>query len=151
MTPEQLIEAAIKAREHSYAPYSHFQVGAAIETSDGHIYTGCNIENMGFSPTICAERTAISKAVSEGFREFTQIAIVGGLPGPLTQRCAPCGMCREVMGEFCEPDFEVHMARSTSDYETVPLKTLLPYVSKPDFSGSNPFGGFSSQTTPAAQ
>lgn len=139
MTPEQLIDEAIKARENSYSPYSHFQVGAAIETIEGLVYTGCNIENMGFSPTICAERTAISKAVSEGHREFKQIAIAGGPKGPLEQQCAPCGMCREVMSEFCEADFPVHMAKSKVDYTTETLGMLLPYSHKPELSNGDLF------------
>ena len=123
---EQLIQKAIEAREKAYAPYSGFFVGAALECSDGTVYTGCNIENAAFSPTNCAERTAFFKAVSEGQRAFRRIAIVGGKEGEMTAP-SPCGVCLQVMAEFCEADqFEIILARSGSDYTHRKLKELLP-------------------------
>lgn len=123
---EQLIKKAMEARENAYAPYSGFFVGAALECSDGTVYTGCNIENAAFSPTNCAERTAFFKAVSEGKRTFRRIAIVGGKKGEMTAP-SPCGVCLQVMAEFCEADqFEIVMARSESDYICRKLKELLP-------------------------
>ena len=104
MNIPELIHKAIAAREFAYAPYSNFCVGAALLTKSGKIYTGCNVENAGYSATNCAERTAFFKAVSEGEREFAAIAIVGGPRGPLTEYCSPCGVCRQVMAEFCDPD-----------------------------------------------
>lgn len=125
----QLAKAAIEARRFSYTPYSHFKVGAALLDSQGRIYTGCNIENAAFSPTICAERTAFSKAVSEGSRDFVAIAVAGGLEGaglPL-EECTPCGVCRQVMMEFCRPDsFQIILARSESEYRVCSLRELLP-------------------------
>ena len=104
MNIPELIHKAIAAREFAYAPYSNFCVGAALLTKSGKIYTGCNVENAGYSATNCAERTAFFKAVSEGEREFAAIAIGGGPRGPLTEYCSPCGVCRQVMAEFCDPD-----------------------------------------------
>lgn len=132
MDTKQLIQRAIDARELAYAPYSGFYVGAALETKGDAVYTGCNIENSGFSGTNCAERTAIFKAVSEGVRDFTRIAVVGGPKGPLTSRCAPCGVCRQVMAEFVDPDiFEVLLASSSDDYTTYTLAQLLPLAFRP--------------------
>lgn len=123
---KRLIQQAIKARENSYAPYSGFMVGAALECVDGTVYTGCNIENASYSPTNCAERTAIFKAVSEGQREFVRIAIVGGREGEMTAP-APCGVCLQVMAEFCRADsFEVVMAKNTEEYTIKYLRELLP-------------------------
>ena len=99
-----LVNRALEARTFAYAPYSHFQVGAALLTKEGQIFTGCNIENAAYSPTNCAERTAVFKAVSEGVRAFAAIAIVGGMEGrEPTDLTAPCGVCRQVFMEFCEP------------------------------------------------
>lgn len=123
---EELVRQAIKARDMAYAPYSNFRVGAALLCGDGTVYQGCNIENAAYSPTNCAERTAIFKAVSEGKRDFRAIAIVGGpADGPLS-RCAPCGVCRQVMLEFCEPEFEIVAAVSEDDYMVWKLKDLTP-------------------------
>lgn len=123
---KKLIEKALQARQNAYAPYSEFRVGAALETKDGKIYTGCNIENAAFSPTNCAERTAFFKAVSEGERDFVRIAIVGG-KGDEMAAPSPCGVCRQVMMEFCNPDtFEVIMAKSTEDFDVVMLSELFP-------------------------
>lgn len=123
---KKLIEKALQAREFSYAPYSEFRVGAALETAKGEIITGCNIENGAYTPTNCAERTAIFKAVSEGKRDFVRIAIVGG-KGEEMVAPAPCGVCLQVMMEFCAPEtFEIIMARSVEDYEVCTLSELLP-------------------------
>lgn len=123
---KQLIQRAIEAREMAYAPYSGFLVGAALECSDGSLYTGCNIENAAFSPTNCAERTAFFKAVSEGQRDFRRIAIVGGKEGEMTAP-APCGVCLQVMAEFCRADtFEIIMAKGKEEYVCKKLEELLP-------------------------
>ena len=121
----ELIEKAKQAMEKAYAPYSGFQVGAALKCADGSIYTGCNIENASFSPTICAERTAFAKAVSEGKRDFTAIAVCGGKGGHITGLCTPCGVCRQVMAEFCKEDFQVILVKPEG-YETRTLAQLLP-------------------------
>ena len=106
--PKELIREALSAMKRAYTPYSHFQVGAALLTKGGKIYQGCNIENAAYGPTNCAERTAIFKAVSEGEREFLAIAIVGGKAGEtLNELCAPCGICRQVLAEFCDLDFRI--------------------------------------------
>lgn len=124
----QLIEKALLARKSSYSPYSNYQVGAALLTEKGTVFTGCNIENAAYSPTNCAERTAFFKAVSEGEREFCAIAIVGGRKGePITQSAYPCGVCRQVMMEFCDVEaFQVIIAKSQDEYEIRTLKELLP-------------------------
>ena len=123
---QELIRQAMEARKMAYAPYSGFFVGAALECKDGTVYTGCNIENASFSPTNCAERTAFFKAISEGRREFCRIAIVGGKEGEMVAP-SPCGVCLQVMAEFCEADqFEIVMARSEDDYTVHKLAELLP-------------------------
>ena len=122
-----LIEKALEAREYSYSPYSNYMVGAAVLTDDEEIYTGCNIENAAYGPTNCGERTAIFKAVSEGKRCFTAIAIVGGKKGSNGDYAAPCGVCRQVMMEFCKPDeMQVIVAKSTEEYKVFTLAQLLP-------------------------
>ena len=122
-----LIEQAIEARSHAYTPYSHFQVGAALLTKQGKVYKGCNIENAAYTPSNCAERTAIFKAVSEGEREFAAIAIVGSMEGESnTLPSGPCGVCRQVMAEFCSLDMPVIIAKSPADYITMTLGELLP-------------------------
>lgn len=126
MNAEILISAALDARENAYAPYSNFFVGAAIETEDGRIYTGCNIESASFSGTICAERVALTKAVSEGVTKFSAIAIVGGGEDGITDYCAPCGICRQLLAEFCDDDMTVILARDLDDYEITTLGELLP-------------------------
>ncbi|MCR4945404.1 MAG: cytidine deaminase [Lachnospiraceae bacterium] len=127
MEDKELVTAALDARKRSYSPYSHFAVGAALLTSDGNVFTGCNIENSAYSPSICAERVAFSKAVSEGYREFTKIVIAGGPADAETlEYCPPCGVCRQVMSEFCDRDFEVILAKSADQYETHTLGGLLP-------------------------
>lgn len=107
MTNEQLLELAKGAAENSYSRYSGFSVGAALLTEEGRVFTGCNVENGSFSLTNCAERTAIFKAVSEGFTKFRAIAVVGGRDGELSQPCLPCGACLQVMSEFCGDDLRV--------------------------------------------
>ena len=121
-----LCRKAIDMRSESYAPYSDFLVGSAVLLGDGSIYTGCNIENSAFGPSICAERTAIFKAVSEGYRDFAAIAIAGGKRDGELQYCAPCGVCRQVMREFCDSSFKIFLAKSADDYKEFTLGELLP-------------------------
>ena len=130
MSDGELMELAIAARERAYAPYSRFLVGAALLCADGTVYTGCNIENAAYTPTNCAERTAFFKAVSEGKREFSAIAVAGGKAGELTL-CTPCGVCRQVMAEFCTPDFRVIMGDGVGIF-TTRLAELLPMAFTPD-------------------
>jgi len=128
MTEQELIERALEARTFSYAPYSNFQVGAALLAGSGKLYTGCNIENAAFTPTNCAERTAFFKAVSEGEKEFLAIAIVGGKKeAGAKEFCAPCGVCRQVMMEFCEPgQFRIILGNENLEYQEYTLAELLP-------------------------
>ena len=130
---EKLIDTAIAQLAYSYTPYSHFKVGAALLTRDGKLYTGCNIENAAYTPTNCAERTAFFKAVSEGERSFRAICVVGGKDGVLTEYAAPCGVCRQVMMEFCNPDeFQIILAVSREKYDVFTLRELLPLGFGPD-------------------
>ena len=115
----QLVEKAIEMTNFSYAPYSNFTVGAAL-------YTGCNIENAAYGPSNCAERTAVFKAVSEGKKNFKAIAVVGGLNKKIEDYCSPCGVCRQVLAEFCDKDFKVIMAKSLDDIKILTLGDLLP-------------------------
>lgn len=126
MNNQELINMAITAMNGAYTPYSKYKVGAALVTSSGVVYTGCNIENASYSATNCAERTAFFKAVSEGERGFSKIAVVGGLNGEITDYASPCGICRQVMREFCDDDFEIIIAKSTEDYKVYTLSQLLP-------------------------
>ena len=121
-----LCQKAVDMRSESYAPYSDFLVGSALLTEDGKVFTGCNIENSAFGPSICAERTAIVKAVSEGYKEFAAIAIAGGKRDGELQYCAPCGVCRQVMREFCKPSFRIYLAKRADDYQEYTLGELLP-------------------------
>lgn len=124
---QMLIEKAMEQLQFSYTPYSNFKVGAALLAKNGTIYGGCNIENASYTPTNCAERTAFFKAVSEGVREFDAICIVGGKDGVLTEYAAPCGVCRQAMMEFCNPNtFQIILATSKEQYEIFTLKELLP-------------------------
>lgn len=124
---EKMIQLATEQLQFSYTPYSGFKVGAALLTESGKFYTGCNIENAAYTPTNCAERTAFFKAVSEGEREFTAICVVGGKDGVLTEYAAPCGVCRQVMMEFCNPQrFLIILATGTDHYDVYTLKELLP-------------------------
>ena len=128
MTEQELVKMALEARKFSYSPYSGFQVGAALLTGSGKVYTGCNIENAAFSPTNCAERTAFFKAVSEGEREFKAIAIAGGKKAEGAKEfCAPCGVCRQVMAEFCAPEkFRILLGTESLEYQEYTLAELLP-------------------------
>lgn len=127
ITIGHMIEKAIDARKQSYSPYSHFQVGASLQGSDGNLYMGCNIENASFSVTNCAERTAFFKAVSQGIKEFRRIVIVGGKEDGELEWCPPCGVCRQIMMEFCNPkEFEIILAVSTEEYRIYTLEQLLP-------------------------
>lgn len=125
---KQLLEMAVEAKKFAYAPYSGFQVGAALLSDKGDIYLGCNIENAAYGPTNCAERTAIFKAVSEGTYEFSAIAIVGGAKDQISDTVtAPCGICRQVMREFCDPEsFLILLGKADGSYEEYLLKELLP-------------------------
>ena len=126
MHPEELCKLAIEAMAHAYAPYSGFKVGAALLCADGTVYQGCNIENAAYSPTNCAERTAFFKAVYDGHRDFTAIAVCGGKDGAITGAFPPCGVCRQVMREFCGEDFLIYLVNEKG-FETVTLAQLLPF------------------------
>ena len=121
-----LMHSAQEARNYSYSPYSHFRVGAALLTKSGKVYTGCNVENAAFSATNCAERTAIFKAISEGERDFLAIAIIGGREGETAEFCAPCGVCRQVIAEFCKDDFQIVLG-DENKFEVYTLGQLLPF------------------------
>ena len=125
MTPEQLVELAKEAMTHAYAPYSGYKVGAALLCADGKVYQGCNIENSSFSPTNCAERTAFFKAIYDGYRDFRAIAVCGGKDGVISGLFPPCGVCRQVMREFCDLDFLVYLI-TPDGYVTRTLGQLLP-------------------------
>ena len=125
MNPEKLCQLAIEAMGHSYSPYSGYKVGAALLCEDGSVYQGCNIENASYTPTICAERTAIFKAVYDGHRDFAAIAICGGKDGVIEGLFPPCGVCRQVMREFCRDDFLVYLVKPQG-YEVRTLAQLLP-------------------------
>lgn len=129
-----LMKEAIEARVNAYVPYSNFRVGAALLTADGKIYRGCNIENASYSPTNCAERTAFFKAVSEGERNFAAIAVIGG-ENEAGDYCSPCGVCRQVMLEFCNPDFLVVLGNSPQDYKVYTLEELIPHSFRKDRLG----------------
>ena len=131
MKAKDLIRLAEAARERAYAPYSNFLVGAALLGKSGKVYLGCNVENAGHSATNCAERTAFFKAISDGEREFQAIAIVGGKRGEKPGFCAPCGICRQVMAEFCDGEFPVVLG-SADKYEIHKLSDLLPLAFNPD-------------------
>ena len=126
MYPEELCKLAIEAMGHAYAPYSGYKVGAALLCADGTVYQGCNIENAAYSPTNCAERTAFFKAVYDGHRDFTAIAVCGGKDGVIAGAFPPCGVCRQVMREFCGEDFLIYLVNDKG-YETVTLAQLLPF------------------------
>lgn len=126
MNEVMLIEKAFEMLKFSYCPYSHFHVGAALLSKTGKIYGGCNVENAAYGPSNCAERTAIFKAVSEGEKKFEAICIAGGMNGVITDFCPPCGVCRQVMREFCSPDFKIILAKSKDEYKIFTLAELLP-------------------------
>ncbi len=128
MRDSELIKEALEARKMAYTPYSHFNVGAALLTKDGRVYRGCNIENASYTPSNCAERTAFFKAVSDGIMDFSAIAIVGG-PAKTGSHsiCSPCGVCRQVMMEFCDPKtFKIILGTDESDFKVYTLEQMLP-------------------------
>ncbi len=136
MERRALIQTAIDALPKAYAPYSHFHVAAALLCEDGTVYTGVNVENASYSPTICAERSAFVRAVNDGKREFSAIVICGGPDGVITDYCAPCGVCRQVMREFCQPEtFRIILAKSVEDYKEFTLSELLPESFGPQMLG----------------
>ena len=127
MDDRQLIRTAIDNLPNSYVPYSHFHVSAALLCKDGTVYTGNNIENAAYSATVCAERSAFFRALNEGKREFEAIVICGGMNGEIGDYCAPCGVCRQVMREFCSPEtFRIILAKTEDDYRVFALQELLP-------------------------
>lgn len=129
MDKKELVKEALAAREFAYTPYSKFNVGAALFCKNGRVFRGCNIESASYTPTNCAERTAFFKAVSEGEREFSAIAIVGGPAGaPPADFCYPCGVCRQVMAEFCGRDFKVYIAKSESEIREYSLDEIIPFA-----------------------
>ena len=130
MDNRQLLDTAIAAMKSAYAPYSHFHVGAALLTESGEIYTGCNIENAAYSCTICAERTAFFSAVRDGHRKFAKIAVVGGMNGEISSFTYPCGVCRQVMREFCADDF-ILVFTDGKDVRELTLDQILPYSFSP--------------------
>lgn len=131
MTDKELVSLAKKAAENAYAPYSGHCVGAALETKNGKVFLGCNIENASFTPTVCAERTAFFKAVSEGEHEFSKIAVVGGKGHDFTDYFTPCGVCRQVMSEFCDDDFTVIFGKNGDEYFKTTLSEILPFRFSP--------------------
>lgn len=131
MTNEELCTLAVKAMKNAYTPYSGYRVGAALLTKSGKVYTGCNIENASYSPTVCAERTAIFKAVSEGEREFLKIAVAGGKNGKITGEFPPCGVCRQVMAEFCGPDFKILVVNGENSFTEYTFSDILPFSFNP--------------------
>lgn len=129
MDKKELVKEALAAREFAYTPYSKFNVGAALLCKNGRVFRGCNIESASYTPTNCAERTAFFKAVSEGEREFSAIAIVGGPAGaPPADFCYPCGVCRQVMAEFCGRDFKVYIAKSENEIREYSLDEIIPFA-----------------------
>lgn len=131
MTDLELMTAAEKAREGAYSPYSDFKVGAALLTKRGKVYVGCNIENASFTPTVCAERVAFFEAVKNGERDFAAIAIVGGKAGDNPTFCAPCGVCRQVMAEFCQKDFRILLG-TKENFKAYSLEELFPASFSPE-------------------
>ena len=127
MTKEELVALAKEAMTHAYVPYSGYMVGAALLTKDGRVYQGCNIENASYTPTVCAERTAFFKAVYDGARDFEAIAVVGGKNGEITGFFPPCGVCRQVMREFCGDDFIIYFGGTENAIRTLTLKDIRPY------------------------
>lgn len=131
-TIQTLIEKAFDMLDFAYVPYSRYTVGAALLAKNGKIYTGCNIENVSFGPTNCAERTALFKAVSEGVKDFTAIAVVGGPQKKVNDYCSPCGVCRQALREFCGGDFIFILAKSKTEYRLMTMDQILPESFKPD-------------------
>lgn len=135
MSEQELCRLAIEALERAYAPYSGYKVGAALLAASGKVYLGCNIENAAFTPTVCAERTAFFKAVSEGEKEFLGIAIAGGKNGVISGQFPPCGVCRQVMAEFCGGDFAVLLVSGENEYKKLKFSELLPHSFNPENVG----------------
>lgn len=134
ISPEELVKLALEARERAYTPYSGFAVGAALLCADGTVYQGCNIENAAFGPTVCAERVAVFKAVYDGKRDFAGLAVAGGKAGEaVTGLFPPCGVCRQVLREFCDLDFMLYLAKENGEYEARSLGEMLPM----SFSGAD--------------
>ena len=133
MTEKELCSLAINAMDRAYVPYSGYRVGAALLTTGGEVFTGCNIENASYTPTVCAERTAVFKAVSEGYTSFEMIAVEGGKNGNITGAFPPCGVCRQVLAEFCSPDFPVLLVTGKDTFERLTLKDLLPRAFYPSY------------------
>ena len=131
MNEKELCNAAIDAMKNAYVPYSGYRVGAALMTEDGKLFTGCNIENAAYTPTVCAERTAFFNAISSGERDFAAIAVVGGKDGVISGSFPPCGVCRQVMAEFCSPDFTVLVVTEEESYKKYSLNELLPEAFTP--------------------
>ncbi len=127
MTKKQLFAAAAEALKNSYAPYSGYNVGAALLCSDGTVYTGVNVENASFPAGCCAERTAVFSAVADGHRDFTAIAIAAGKGGVAGDSAFPCGICRQVLSEFCDSDFKIYTGKSIDEISEFTLGELLPY------------------------
>jgi len=132
MTDKELFQSAVNAMKNSYSPYSNCKVGAALLCENGKVYTGTNIENAAFGPTVCAERVAVFKAVSEGEKEFSKIAVVGGKDGVINGVFAPCGVCRQVLREFCNDDFIILLGETEDSFKAVTLKELLPLSFSPE-------------------
>ena len=126
MTPEKLVSMALEAMQRAYAPYSGYKVGAALLCADGAVYQGCNMENASYTPTVCAERVAFFKAVYDGHRDFTAIAVCGGKDGEITGAFPPCGVCRQVMREFCGDDFRIYIAGADDTWQMLTMAELLP-------------------------
>ena len=133
MTEKELCSLAVNAMDRAYVPYSGYRVGAALLTTGGEVFTGCNIENASYTPTVCAERTAVFKAVSEGYTSFEMIAVAGGKNGKITGAFPPCGVCRQVLAEFCSPDFPVLLVTGKDTFERLTLKDLLPRAFYPSY------------------
>ena len=131
MENKELLALAVEAMKKSYSPYSNCSVGAALLCENGKVYLGVNIENAAFSPTVCAERVAIFKAISEGEKNFSKIAVVGGKNGVINGIFAPCGVCRQVMREFCNDDFQIILGESTTEFTVATLNELLPFSFSP--------------------
>ena len=127
MTEKELCSLALQAMDASYSPYSNFKVGAALLCGSGKVYFGSNIENAAFTSTVCAERVAFFKAISEGERDFISIAVCGGKGGDASGYCSPCGVCRQVMAEFCAPDFKILLCKADGEYKKYTFEDLLPH------------------------
>lgn len=131
MNGKELCKAAIDAMKNAYVPYSGYKVGAALLTESGRLFVGCNIENAAYTPTVCAERVAFFNAISSGERDFTSIAVAGGKNGVISGAFPPCGVCRQVMAEFCAPDFTVLVVTGEDSYKKYTLNELLPEAFTP--------------------